>query len=113
MEKLFADVAALAAPGSHFHFDFLHLDVLEGRAAAVGYENTAKASDGGLICAQPLPVETIDMPTPGQHVCSCGICMLSSTAATATEPCQRSTGFASRWPERHRLTEVSKILYIW
>ena len=48
MDNLIADVAALAAPGSLFHFDFLHLDVLEGRAAAVGYDNTAKASFGSL-----------------------------------------------------------------
>lgn len=46
MDKLIADVAALAAPGSLFHFDFLHLDVLEGRSAAMGYENTAKACAG-------------------------------------------------------------------
>ena len=44
VEQLMADVAGLAAPGSLFYFDFLHLDVLEGRAAAVGYANTAKAS---------------------------------------------------------------------
>lgn len=44
VDKLIADVAALAAPGSLFHLDFLHLDVLEGRTAAVGYDNTAKAS---------------------------------------------------------------------
>ena len=44
MEQLFADVAALAAPHSLFFFDFLHLDVLEGRTAAVGYDNTAKVS---------------------------------------------------------------------
>ncbi|KAL3147587.1 hypothetical protein ABBQ38_014640 [Trebouxia sp. C0009 RCD-2024] len=42
VDKLISDVAALAAPGSLFYFDFLHLDVLEGRSAAVGYDNTAK-----------------------------------------------------------------------
>ena len=45
MERLFADVAALAAPHSQFFFDFLHLDVLEGRTAAFGYNNTAKVSN--------------------------------------------------------------------
>lgn len=54
VDQLFADVAALAAPGSLFHFDFLHLDVLEGRSAAVGYENTAKASVRSLaFCWKP------------------------------------------------------------
>ena len=55
MDKLIADVAALAAPGSLFHFDFLHLDVLEGRTAAVGYDNTAKASLGSLAYFKNLP----------------------------------------------------------
>ena len=44
VEQLIADVASLAAPSSLFYFDFLHLDVLEGRTEAVGYANTAKAS---------------------------------------------------------------------
>lgn len=44
VEQLVANVAGLAAPTSLFYFDFLHLDVLEGRTQAVGYANTAKAS---------------------------------------------------------------------
>lgn len=44
MEQLVANIAGLAAPTSLFYFDFLHLDVLEGRTQAVGYANTAKAS---------------------------------------------------------------------
>lgn len=51
VDKLIKDVAALATPGSLFHFDFLHLDVLEGRSAAVGYDNTAKASIGNHACS--------------------------------------------------------------
>ena len=54
VDKLISDVAALAAPGSLLHFDFLHLDVLEGRSAAVGYDNTAKASIGSLSCSNHL-----------------------------------------------------------
>ena len=54
VDQLFADVAALAAPGSLFHFDFLHLEVLEGRLAAVGYENTAKASVGSRVFCRKL-----------------------------------------------------------
>ena len=42
VNQLMADVAGLAAPSSLFYFDFLHLDVLEGRSQAVGYANTAK-----------------------------------------------------------------------
>ena len=44
MEQLVANIAGLAAPTSLFYFDFLHLDVLDGRTQAVGYANTAKAS---------------------------------------------------------------------
>ena len=55
VDKLIADVGALAAPGSLFHFDFLHLDVLEGRSPAVGYANTAKASAGDLACFSNRP----------------------------------------------------------
>lgn len=43
-DKLFADVANLAAPGSSFLFDFLQLDALEGLTQPVGYANTAKVS---------------------------------------------------------------------
>ena len=62
VDKLIGDVAALAAPGSLFHFDFLHLDVLEGRTAAVGYDNTAEASVGiqsvlaSNLCWHPICV---------------------------------------------------------
>lgn len=42
VDKLFADVAHLAAPGSSFLFDFLHLDALQGLSHPVGYANTAK-----------------------------------------------------------------------
>ncbi|DBA77721.1 TPA: hypothetical protein ACH3X2_008414 [Trebouxia sp. C0005] len=45
VEQLVANVAGLAAPTSLFYFDFLHLDVLEGRTQAVGYANTAKMVD--------------------------------------------------------------------
>lgn len=48
VEQLVANVAGLAAPTSLFYFDFLHLDVLEGRTQAVGYANTAKASLHGI-----------------------------------------------------------------
>ncbi|KAL0046877.1 hypothetical protein WJX82_000624 [Trebouxia sp. C0006] len=45
VEQLVANFAGLAAPASLFYFDFLHLDVLEGRTQAVGYANTAKVVD--------------------------------------------------------------------
>ena len=48
VEQLVANFAGLAAPASLFYFDFLHLDVLEGRTQAVGYANTAKASLHGI-----------------------------------------------------------------
>ena len=44
VEQVVANIAGLAAPTSLFYFDFLHLDVLEGRTQDVGYANTAKAS---------------------------------------------------------------------
>ena len=76
MDKLFADVAALAAPGSLFHFDFLHLDVLEGRIEAVGYDNTAKVSVGimsalGTFLAVNLLVLCI---FASAHCVSCSVC---------------------------------------
>ena len=42
--QLVVNIAGLAAPASLFHFDFLLLDVLEGRTQAEGYANTDKAS---------------------------------------------------------------------
>ena len=48
VEQVVANIAGLAAPTSLFYFDFLHLDVLEGRTQAVGYANTAKASFHGI-----------------------------------------------------------------
>ena len=42
VDKLFADVAHLAAAGSSFLFDFLHLDALQGLSHPVGFANTAK-----------------------------------------------------------------------
>ena len=42
VDKLFADVADLAAPGSSFLFDFLHSDAVQGLSHPVGYANTAK-----------------------------------------------------------------------
>lgn len=48
VEQVVANIAGLAAPTSLFYFDFLHLDVLEGRTQAVGYANTAKASLHGI-----------------------------------------------------------------
>jgi hypothetical protein len=44
VEQLVAKIAGLAAPASLFHFDFLHLDVLEGWTHAIDYVNTDKAS---------------------------------------------------------------------
>ncbi len=56
VEQLVANIAGLAASTSLFYFDFLHLDVLEGRTQAVGYANTAKASLPGIhstpLCQQ-------------------------------------------------------------
>lgn len=70
MDKLIADVAALAAPGSLFHFDFLHLDVLEGRSAAVGYENTAKARAGSLCLLHKFAYKSAHSCTVLCTVCS-------------------------------------------
>lgn len=78
VDKLIAGVAALAAPGSLFHFDFLHLDVLEGRTAAVGYDNTAKASLGNLACFRNLPVcqhFCTVLLLPARHILHCASCL--------------------------------------
>ena len=37
MRRLFADVAAISAPGSRFLFDFLQLSVLSGRKWSPGF----------------------------------------------------------------------------